>query len=638
MKKRLLVGAGLAALLTYPASVEAQRTGENAVASAQDAFGTSVGNERVGLYSAFAARGFSPLQAGNVRINGLYFDYQADLNQRLISGSNVRVGLTAQGYPFPAPTGVADFSLRLPGSEAVASTVVGTGPFWGTRMEIDAQLPITGTLGVAAGVGANRQELYHGGDERVLTGAVVGRWTPTTNIELIPFFSMQEESGGEAQPIIFTGGPYLPPRFQRRRYFGPEWARNAGQDTNYGLLTTFRSGDWTLRGGAFRSSARDDRNFTPLFLNTTLEGEADRVVIADQARRFASTSGELRLTRQAMEGDRLHLIHLMTRGRMQDRRYGGGQPFDLGRGRIDEPVVAPEPTFTLGPQTIDRVRQLTLGLGYEGRWREVGELSLGIQRTSYEKAVVRPSGTLPNSRSSPWLFNGTLSLFAGRDLVFYAGYSKGLEESPVAPEIAVNRGEAPPAIITEQMDASFRYAFTRALRLVAGVFDVRKPYFALDPALTFRELGERRNRGIEMSLAGQITSRLNLVLGAVFLDAKVSGDAVNLGLIGPRPVGSIGRTVTAAVNWNLPWAEGLSADLAYESTSDRVSNAANTLVIPPRYVWSLGGRYRFDLSDKPATFRAQLATVNNPYGYNNLGEGLYYNVPRRFQISLTVDI
>ena len=103
-------------------------------------------------------------------------------------------------------------------------------------------------------------------------------------------------------------------------------------------------------------------------------------------------------------------------------------------------------------------------------------------------------------------------------------------------------------------------------------------------------------------------------------------------------MGSIGRTVTGALNWNLPWIEGLSLDLAYESASDRIANAANTFVIPARYVAALGGRYRFDLIDKPATFRAQLASVNNVFGYNNLGEGFYYNPPRRFQMSLTVDM
>ena len=637
MKKTLMIGAGFAALLANPAVAWGQRTGENAVASAQDAFGTSVGNERVGLYTPFGARGFSPVQAGNVRINGLYIDYQADLSERLISGSNVRVGLTAQGYPFPAPTGVADFSLRLPGPEAVASAVLGIGPFGGTRAEVDAQLPLNETLGIAAGAGVNRQEMFNGGDQRLLTAALVARWRPADDIEIIPFWGMQEEDGQEAQPIIFTTGAFLPPEIERRRYFGPEWAQNEGRDVNYGLLATIGLGDWTLRGGAFRAIAHDYRNFTPLFLNTTPDGEADLVVVSNQARRFASTSGELRLTRQVAEGDRLHLVHLMGRGRIGDRIYGGGQSFNLGRGRIDEPMDAPEPDFTLGPQTTDEVRQLTFGLGYHGMWRDVGELSFGVQRSFYEKAVVRPSGALPVSESDPWLFNGTLSVLAGRDLAFYAGYSRGLEESPVAPDIAVNRGEAPPAIITEQMDAGLRYAISPALRLVAGVFDVRKPYFALDPGLVFRELGEVRNRGVELSLAGQVTPRLSVVLGAVFLDARVSGDAVDLGLIGPRPVGSIGRSVNGALNWNLPWVEGLSLDLAYQSTSERVT-AKDGLVIPPRYVASLGGRYRFDLLGNPATFRAQVSSVNDVYGYSNIGEGFYYNPPRQFQMSLTVDM
>ncbi len=49
MKKTWISGAGFAALLAIPAAAWGQRTGENVVSSAEDAFGTSVGNERVGL-------------------------------------------------------------------------------------------------------------------------------------------------------------------------------------------------------------------------------------------------------------------------------------------------------------------------------------------------------------------------------------------------------------------------------------------------------------------------------------------------------------------------------------------------------------------------------------------------------------
>ena len=62
--------------LALPGTALAQRADENVVTAAQDAFGTSIGTQSVGLYSPEDARGFNPQQAGNLRIEGLYFDQQ----------------------------------------------------------------------------------------------------------------------------------------------------------------------------------------------------------------------------------------------------------------------------------------------------------------------------------------------------------------------------------------------------------------------------------------------------------------------------------------------------------------------------------------------------------------------------------
>jgi iron complex outermembrane receptor protein len=48
-----------------------QRAQDNAVSVAEDAFGTSIGLQNVGLYSVNDARGFNPQQAGNLRSEGL---------------------------------------------------------------------------------------------------------------------------------------------------------------------------------------------------------------------------------------------------------------------------------------------------------------------------------------------------------------------------------------------------------------------------------------------------------------------------------------------------------------------------------------------------------------------------------------
>src|SRR3569833_439307 len=106
----------------------AQRADENVITSAEDAFGTTVGLESIGLYDPTAVRGFSPTVAGNIRIEGLYFDQQAPVSNRLRSQSDIRVGSAALGYPFPAPTGIVDVTLRPSGEIPIVSADAGYGP------------------------------------------------------------------------------------------------------------------------------------------------------------------------------------------------------------------------------------------------------------------------------------------------------------------------------------------------------------------------------------------------------------------------------------------------------------------------------------------------------------------------------
>ncbi|HEY0113925.1 MAG TPA: TonB-dependent receptor [Allosphingosinicella sp.] len=626
-----------AALLCGASPAAAQRANENAVTSAGDAFGSRVGNEQIGIYNPYSARGFSPVQAGNVRLEGLYFDLQTGFSNRLISGISMRVGISAQGYPFVAPTGIADLSLRKAGQEPVLSTVFAVGPYGGVSAEADGQMPLSSTLSVGGGVSVGSFENNYGGDERVVDAALIPRWTPSKSLEVIPFVSYTSSAGQEAQPIYFTAGSFLPPKVEARNYYGPSWAEGKASSLNYGLVSTARSGDWTLKGGLFRSVQDLDRSYVELALNTSPEGIADRLLSVEGDRRFASTSGELRATRAIVEGDRLHQIHLTVRGRHQDRRYGGGQQVSLGRRPLDEGVTLPEPAFTVGPQTTDEVRQYTGGIGYEGRWRDVGELTLGLQKTDYQKSVETPAGPLPTSKDSPWLFNATAAAHLSKKLSLYAGYAKGLEESPIAPAVARNRDEAPPAILTEQKDVGFRLVLPRNIRLVAGLFDVSKPYYALDNTLLFGRLGEVRHRGAEFSIAGSPIEGLTIILGTVFLDAEVSGEAVQAGLIGKRPIGTFIRYTNGAINYSVAAVKGLSLDASYESTSSRVADRMNTFFIPPRYVLSVGGRYRFKIGDAPATFRAQVANVTNIYGWSNAGEGFAFNNPRRLLLSLSAD-
>ncbi len=636
-----------AILLASATPALAQRADENAVKAAGDAFGNSVGNERIGLYSVGDVRGFSPVQAGNIRIEGLSVTLNGGLTSRAVSGSTIRVGLTAQGYPFPAPTGIADFSLRNSGNEAVLSPVLYLGPNGTAALDVDAQLPIVrDRLNVAAGLAYRYEEAFPGEDSKSLQGGGVLRWRPSDRIDVKSFYGRVGVMDDLDIGSIFVGGPYLPPKVERR-YFGLDWTKSEFNGQFYGGVGSARLSDnWQVRAGLFRSETHQDLGLFELYRNVQRDGSAQRQLVAVKDQTAKSTSGELRSSYSVIEGARRHTVHLAARGRNTRRAYGGADVRDLGPAVIGRRTDVPEPDLNFGLLTRDEVRQITGGIGYELRWPEVAELTLGVQKTDYEKTTLIPGRPTLTTKDSPWLYNGTLALHLTNKLVAYAGYTRGLEESGVAPPNAVNRNSAPPALRTRQRDAGIRYAILPRLSFVAGVFDVRKPYFNVDPDRVYRELGTVRHRGIELSLAGQPTEGLSVVAGAVFLDADVSGEAVDLAIIGPKPVGTTGRIIRANFDYRPPFFESLSVDVGITSQAGRVASAlqyaelgGRQLMTEPLTTFDIGARYRFKAGGAPATLRAQITNVFNVYGWNvSPNSSFKFTDTRRFLLTLAADL
>ena len=130
------------------------------------------------------------------------------------------------------------------------------------------------------------------------------------------------------------------------------------------------------------------------------------------------------------------------------------------------------------------------------------------------------------------------------------------------------------------------------------------------------------------------------MLGTVWIDSAISGELVDAGIIGGRPVGSTRRRSNLNLDWRLGGgASPLSLDLAVESTSARVANAANTLLVPARITVDAGLRYRFALGRVRALLRAQVANLFNDYSWNVSANGAFrYTHSRRFLAELRMEI
>lgn len=638
------LGRGVAALLAaagLPAVAQAQRVTENVVAQAEDAFGAQIGNERIGLYTSSEVRGFSPVTANNIRIEGIYIDRPGSFTDRLSNSNSVRVGLTAQNYLFPAPTGIVDYQLRPAGDKQIVSVLLGYGVFGGSRLEIDGQFPlIEDKLSVAAGYGLFHDELAHGGDGNVWGAALAPRWRPRPGIEIRPFFGKAHYKHRNVAPLYQTEGDFLPPKVNQRHFIGPEWAGQDYMNTNYGVLGTAALGDWEIAGGLFRSISDIRRSYAHLLTDVRPDGTARRLISADPGQLTTSTSGELRLSRSMVEGDRRHSLHVSLRGRDRAADYGGGVRVDFGRAGIEDDVVdIPRPDYRFGPLSHQRIKQATGAIGYDLGWRGVGTLSLGLQRTDYRKRVLTPANPETRVHDPAWLYNGNVTLDVTRDLVVYGGYTRGLEESGVAPDGTANRTQVMPAILTSQVDAGIRWRVAGDIRLVAGLFKVSKPYFAADENNIFAELGTVAQRGVELSLAGTVLPGLAVVGGAVLTDPRVTGEPVDQGRIGRKPVGNAGRLLTFNANYSLPWVDGVSLTFNTAYHGPRIADRMNRLKTPSAAVVDLGVRYRFRIGRTPALLRFQVNNVTNVFDWKVSGASTFeVTAPRAALLYLTMDL
>ena len=638
----LAVAAGQPAPAGSTAPVVAatgSRADENAVRQSGDAFGSTIGREVIGIYNQMNVRGFSPVAAGNVRIDGLYFDPVVTPNSRISRTTTIRVGLSALGSPFPAPTGLVDFGFRRPGDKAAASVLIGADA-WGTvNAEIDATLPVGETLSLGLGASGRLENGFDRTLENQLGGSLIVQWQPAAGVTILPFASVVRSLYDDHRMTVLPAGEFLPPLLPRRERFGPEWVHGTGTDANIGVLADWQIGPkWLLRAGLFRSSRVRDDQMSNLVRELRPDGSGRQRVFVDPQLAFSSLSGEVRLTRQVDDGPRRHLVHLALRGRAGDRRFGGSDIVELGPVNIFTPSQALRPVFRFGPQQNDEVRQWTAGLAYEGRWLGIGEIAAGLQYSDYRKRIDLPTGGIQATDAAPLLYNLTVSASLSSRLVVYAGAVTGLEESGIAPGNAANRNEALPAIKTRQFDAGLRYAITDDIKLVAGVFDISKPYFNLDANNRFDVLGDVVNRGVEASIAGPVTDTLSVVAGGVLLWPKVTGEAVADGRVGPRPVAAIGQRFEFSADWRPPFASGMSFDgrLAYRSAE--TATVSNRVEIPGRTQVDIGGRYRFRLADRNALLRLQITNLFDVEGYDLRGAGAYGAIPGRLvQGSVTVD-
>ena len=630
-----------ALLFAVPAS--AQRAQDNAVIAASDAFGTVVGNQTIGLYSPTNARGFNPTQAENVRIEGLYFDLQtSSVDPYLFKGTDMRVGISAQGYAFPSPSGIADLTLRTPGDTAATSVVLDRGPLSEYSVEADTQYPlIEDSVSVGLNVGAARNFDFDYALESARRAiSLVARIRPNANTEIIPFYGYVHNFEREQTPSVYSDRVHPLPLFDEQHLPTQNWTTWGWNQSTGGLIAKVATtGPWSVRAGLFRSEQHEAQNFYDLWLDMNDQGIADHIIDVAPAHTATSYSGDLQVTRAVSNDTHRRELTFDVRGRRVTRAYGGDSITELGMISLHDYARFAKPTLVFSDQSRDRVQQTGVGINYGEHWNHLASLNLGLLWTHYSRTLHTPD--LPSSSESTNKLLPTVSFAVNalKGVTFYGSYTRGLEDSENAPSDAVNRGEPPPATPTWQLDGGIRAAFRPDLQLLIGAFKVHKSYFSLDTNDRYTRVGDISARGIEGSVTWTGLEGLTIVAGAVWLRPEVTRRIAEQGGTGAVPVGPVPRTIDINIDYAPVYWKGWGATVQWESFSSRVQTGDDLYRLPPLNTTNLGVRYLFKAFNREFSARLDVANATNATGLTLTSSYVAVpQLPRNYTFTFTADL
>jgi len=330
----------------------------------------------------------------------------------------------------------------------------------------------------------------------------------------------------------------------------------------------------------------------------------------------------------------------MARGRDTTSRYGGEDAVDVGPAAIGTIIQVPEPDFSYSARAIDHAELWSVGAAYRVDWRSTGVLEMGIQKEGYRETDVSPGTAQSEVAAHPIRAYANSAFAVTPQLTLYAGYTQGLENSGVAPNFAQNSGEVLPASLTWQIDSGVRYALTPKLKVIAGVFELQKPYFDVDTNNADRQLGAQQARGIELSVAGEVTEDLHVNVGVLDGRVGITGPDLAAEGVGSVAVGQPRLMYVATTNYDLPWWKAGSLDVSAVHIGIAPESVDNGVYTQPVTLLNIGGRYKFTVFGENSTLRLQVQNVLAANLWQQLSTpGVFqWPGPRRVFAYLTTDL
>tara|TARA_R110002072_G_scaffold22383_15_gene78166 strand:+ start:4817 stop:6949 length:2133 start_codon:yes stop_codon:yes gene_type:complete len=223
----------------------------------------------------------------------------------------------------------------------------------------------------------------------------------------------------------------------------------------------------------------------------------------------------------------------------------------------------------------------------------------------------------------------------------YANRIEALQPGPVAStdpiDNLVNPGEPLAPRKSTQYEAGAKLALGSLLYAGLAVYQIERPGEGVivedDGGRRFGYLGEQRNRGIEFTVNGEPVEGVRIIAGLATIDAELDS--------GAEVAGVPGFTANANLEWDLPFAPGLTLTGRMTHTGKQWTDTANTLRLDDWTVFDLGARYVLAAGETPVTLRLTVDNVANERywasSFDPFNAALLQGSPRTIKASISAD-
>lgn len=283
---------------------------------------------------------------------------------------------------------------------------------------------------------------------------------------------------------------------------------------------------------------------------------------------------------------------------------------------------------------MDEKLLVTLGARYQIIEQSTYDYNSGARLTQYDDNVVTPVFAVVVKPSDK--------------ISLYANYAEGLIRgdqvpnvisTPTGPVTPVNANAVLDPFKSEQYEVGAKYD-SGTLGGTLSVFQVTQPSAILSGNIV-RDDGEQENRGIELSVYGQLAESVRLLGGVTALKAEYSKTQFGVNQ-GNDVIGVPDTQANLGVEWDIAGLNGLSLDGRWVYTSSQAANAANTLTLPSWNRLDVGARYSLAMGSSNVTMRLRVDNVTDENYWSSVGGsfGANYLVlggPRTYVFSASFD-